>query len=261
MMLSVNNFKTFAGKEFTENLRTKKLLALACVFILLALMSVLTARFMVEILTAALSAEEAFAGMVIPDPVWTDSYAQLYSNLTQIGMLAFVMLFMGVILHEKSTGTIDLMLAKGLTPTVFVLSKYAVAGIIALAALYFAVFTTYVYTLLLFDYGGQIGNILIGAVPLGVFMLMMLALTLMWSAIAKSTAISAMLGIVTFFLFIPIEFIPVVGLYSPSRLLGHGLTLSAGGSAENLFVQIIAAIAVSVLALAAAVVVLRRREG
>jgi len=260
-MQSINNFRVFAAKELTENLRTKKLFTLACVFISLAFLSVLLARFMTEILTAALSAEEAFAGMVIPDPVWTDSYAQLYSNLTQIGLISFIMLFMGAILREKTTGTVDLMMAKGLTSIVFVLAKYTVAAVIAVLALFTSVLVTYVYTLVLFDYGGQIGNVLFSMVPFAVFALMMLAITLMWSAIAKSTAISAILGLVTFFVVMLLDFIPVIGRFLPGMLLSHGVVLSAGGSVNDLGVQILVAVAISAAVLWIAALVIRRREG
>ncbi|MCL2527800.1 MAG: ABC transporter permease [Defluviitaleaceae bacterium] len=261
MKLSVNKWRVFAAKEFVENLRTKKLLVLICVFVFLALLSVVTARFMVEIFTAVLGAGDSPITIVIPDPVWSDSYAQLYSNLTEMGMIAFIMLFMGAILREKSTGTIDLMQAKGLTPAIFVLSKFMVAAAIAVFALLIAVFVTYVYTLILFEYGGNIGNVLLGAVPFGVFMLMMLAITLMWSAIAKSTAICAVLGLVSYFILIPIGMIPRIGQYMPGELLGHGVFLSTGAGTENMWVHILIAGFIMVAALIITINVLRKREG
>ena len=200
--------------------------------------------------------------MEIPDPVWTDSYVQLYSNLTSMGMLAFVMIYMGAILREKRSGTIDLMMAKGLTPTVFVFAKYAVAVAVSILALVVTVLITYVYTLVLFEYGGNIGHVLLGAVPFGVFMIMMLGITIMWSAIAKSTAMSAVLGLVSFFLFIPLDLIPWIGRFTPGRLLGHGVSLSVGvGAGDYLGIQIAVAVVVTIVALWIAIQVLRKREG
>ena len=261
-MKSLANSSAFTAKEIMENMRTKKLLVLLCVFIFLAILSALTARFMGEIMAAVMSAEGATEMIIVlPDAVWTDSYAQLYSNLTQIGIIALIMLYMGSILREKSSGTVDLMMAKGLTPAAFVFSKFAVAAAITLLSLLVAVLVTYVYTLVLFEYGGQIGNVLFGAVPFAVFLLTMLAITMMWSAIAKSTATSAVLGLCSFFAMMLFDFVPWLGRFMPGTLLGHGVVMSAGVTPEGVVVQIVVALMIMVLALWVAVVALKRREG
>ena len=262
MKSSVNSCTVFAVKEITEGLRTKKIFVLACVFIFLAIMGVLMARFAGEIIEMLMGAEGGGAMTIImPDPVWSDSYAQFYSGLTEMGMVAFIMLYMGAILREKRTGTIDLMMAKGLTHASFVTAKFTVAAVTALLVLLVSVLVTYVYTLVLFDYAGNIGNVLFGAVPFGVYMLMMLALTMMWSAIAKSTAICAVLGLATLFGFSLLNFIPVVGRFMPARLLGHGVALSTGASTDYLWIHVAVAAVFACLALALAVAVLKRREG
>jgi len=262
MKQSVNKFMTFASKEVTENLRTKKLFALFCVFIFIALLSVLTARFMGEIFGGMMGADGAMPFTIImPDPVWTDSYAQLYSNLAEMGSLIFIVLFMGAILREKNSGTIDLMMAKGLSATAFILAKFGVAAVITLAALVATVFVTYVYTLLLFDYSGQLANIIFGAVPFGIFILMMLSMTLMWSAIAKSTAISAVLGLVSFTVVRLMDLIPRVGRYMPGRLLAHGVNLSAGGEVDYLLVHVLGAVVLTIVSLVITIHVLKHREG
>ena len=263
MKQSINKFNTFAAKELRENIRTKKLFALFCVFIFIALLSVLTARFMSEIFGGMLGAEGTMPFVIMmPDPVWTDSYAQLYSNLSEMGALIFIVLFMGIILKEKTSGTIDLMMAKGLSCTAFIMAKFAVAAAITLISLVITVLVTYVYTLALFDYAGNIGHVFLGALPFGVFILMMLSITIMWSAIAKSTAICATLSLVSFFLIILIDIIPWVGRYTPGNLLGHSMAISVTGVVgDNMGIQMGVAVIVTVLALCIAVHVLRRREG
>jgi len=262
MKLSVNKCSTFAIKEITESIRTKRLFVLACVFIFLSIMGVLMARFSGEIIELLMSADGG-TGMTItmPDPVWSDSYAQFYSGLTEMGMIALIMLYMGAILREKRTGTIDLMITKGLTPTIFVAAKFAVAAMTTLTVLLVSVSVTYVYTLVLFEYAGQIGNVLFGALPFGVYMLMMLAMTMMWSAIAKSTAVCAVLGLATLFGFSLLNFIPVVGRFMPAQLLGHGVHLSTGAGTDYLWIQTAIALVFAGVALGVAVLVLKRREG
>jgi len=262
MKQSVNNWACFAAKELTESLRTKRLLVLVCVFISLAILSVLTARFIVEILAALMSADGGSTIVIeAPPPVWSDSYAQLYSSLTEMGIIALIMLHMGVILREKRTGTIDLMMAKGLTSGIFVLAKYAVAAVIMLLTLFVAVFVTFGYTLVLFEYAGRISDVLLGAVSFGVFLLMMLAITFLWSAVANSTAVSAVLGLCSFFVIMLLGSIPVVERFSPSGLISYGVALSAGGDQERLVIYIVVAMAVAAVSLWLAVRVLKRREG
>jgi len=262
MKQSVNNFTTFASKELTESLRTKKLLVMMCVFVILAIIGVLTARFMGEIFAALMGAEGAMPIMIeVPPPVWTDSYAQVFSSFTEMGIIALIMLYMGVILREKRTGTIDLMMAKGLSPATFVLSKYAVAAAIALAALFTAVLTAFAYTYVLFEYAGSIGNVLFGTMSFGVFMLMILAITFLWSTVANSTAMSAVLGLCSFFAIFLLDFIPVVGRFMPSGLTSYGVALSVGAGQERLGIYVIVAAAIAAISLWLAVRVLRKREG
>jgi len=262
MKQSGNKLRVFMAKEFVENLRTKRIFALVCVFVFIALLSVITARFMGEIFGAMLSAEGTVPfTIVMPDPVWTDSYAQLYSNLAEMGAIIFIVLFMGAILREKTSGTIDLMMAKGLSPTVFVMAKFGIAALLTLAALFVTVLITYVYTLVLFDYGGQLGNIVYSAVPFAVFILMILSMTLMWSAIAKSTAISAVLGFVSFTIVRLLDLLPTVGRFMPGRLLGHGARLSAGADVDYLLIHIAGAVVITVVSLWICVYVVRHREG
>jgi len=262
MKQSVNNFTAFTAKELTESLRTKRVLVLVCVFISLALLSVLTARFIGEILAALMSADGGSPFIIeVPPPVWSDSYAQLYSSLTEMGIIALIMLHMSIILREKRTGTIDLMMAKGLTPGVFVLSKYAVAAITILLTLLIAVFVTFGYTLVLFEYAGHFGNALLGAVSFGVFLLMMLAITFLWSAVANSTAVSAVLGLCSFFVLMLLGSLPVIGRFVPTGLVSYGVALAVGGGQERMGIYIVVATAIATVSLWLAVRVLKKREG
>jgi len=233
-----------------------------CVFVILAIMGVLMARFVGEILAALMSAEGGAPFVIeVPPPVWTDSYAQLYSSLTEMGIIALIMLYMGAILREKRSGTIDLVMAKGLSATAFVMSKFVVAAAIILLALFTAVLMAFGYTFVLFEYAGNIGNVLLGAVTFGVYLLMMLAITFLWSAIANSTAIAAVLGLGSFFVISLLNFIPVVGRFMPAGIVSYSVALSVGGGQERLIMQLVTAVVVSVICLLVAVQVLKKREG
>jgi len=262
MKPSGNNFIAFATKEFMESIRTKRVLVLFCVFVIAAIMGVVMARFVGEILSALMSAEGGAPFTIeVPPPVWQDSYAQIYSGLTEMGIIALIMLYMGAILREKRTGTIDLMMAKGLTPVIFVLAKFAVAAAIILFALFTAILIAFGYTFVLFEYAGNIGNVLLGAATFGAYLLMMLSITFLWSAVANSTAISAVLGLGSFFAVSLLNIIPVIGRFMPVGLGRYSVAMSVGGGQERLLIQIAVAAVITAICLCMAVRVLKRREG
>jgi len=257
-----NRWAAFAAKEIMESLRTKRILVIFCVFVISAIMGVVLARFIGELMAALLSADGGAPFTIeVPPPVWQDSYAQVFSSLTEIGVIAVIMLFMGSILREKTTGTIDLMMAKGLTTTVFVLVKFAVGAVIIMLALYTAVFVAFGYTFVLFEYAGNIGDVLFGATAFGVFALMILAVTLLWSAVAKSTAISAVLGLGSFFVISLLSVVPVIGRFMPGGLGSYSVSLAVGGGQERLLPQMAVAAVISAVCLWGAMMVLRKREG
>ena len=261
MRQSINNYTAFVGKEFMENMRTKKFFVLVCILMFFAIFSALMARYSVEIMEYIMSMEEQTIIIEIPPPVWTDSYGQLYSSLSEMGIIVIIIMFMSIVLREKTSGTIDLMFTKGLSPYTFVFSKYTVAAILTLVALLIAVFVSYFYTLVLFEYGGDVVNVIQGAMVFGLFVIMVIALTLLCSSIASSTAIGAVLSFMAYLFIGLFNFIPVVGQFMPGNLRGHSVPLTMGESGEHVAIHIITATVVIALSLFVSAQVLQRRKG
>jgi len=253
-MKPLNNYFTFLGKELTENLRTKKLLVLVCVFLSFAMTSPLLTRFMGEFFALLLPGDEAEAMLAMfGTPVWIDSYVQLYGNLGQIGAITVLLLFMGSILKEKSSGTADLVFTKGLQPAAFVLAKFTIAGVLVLVTTLISVLVGYVYTVVLFEYGGNIGNVLLGGLVFGVFLLMIVAIIMLCSSFVKSTAISAVLGFSAFFFFIVLTAIPRIGVFTPGMLMASSpISFTLGQVPDGFLVSLIVTIAITILSLWAA---------
>ena len=260
----MHNFRAFLGKELMENLRTKRLLVMVCVFLFFAISSPLLTRYMGEFFAMLLPGEDEMSQALVAamgDPTWMDSYVQLYGNLSQIGALTVLLLFMGIILREKRSGSADLVFTKGLSPFTFVMAKFTMAGLMTLAVTLVSVVVGYVYTLLLFDYGGNIGNVLLGGLAFGIFLLMMLAITILCSAFAKSTAVSAVLGLAAFFFFIFISAIPRIGRFSPGNLLaGIPIDITLGNSPDGFAISVIVAAVITAIALWAAARITATRQ-
>ncbi|MCL2840432.1 MAG: ABC transporter permease [Defluviitaleaceae bacterium] len=259
-----NNYRAFLGKELMENLRTKKFLVMICVFLSFAMTSPLLTRFMGEFLAFMLPGEDEMAmamANAMGTPTWVDSYIQIYGNLGQIGAITVLLLFMGIILREKRSGTADLVFTKGLQPSAFVLAKFTMAGILILITVIASVLIGYIYTLVLFEYGGNLGHVFLGGLVFGVFMLMMLAIIMLCSAIARSTAISAVLGFFAFFFFIVLSAIPVIGVFTPGTLMaGSPIEITLGHTPDRFIIAFISTILITVLSLLAATKVTATRQ-
>ena len=258
----MSNYYTFLGKELMENLRTKKVLVLACVFAFFAITSPLLARYLIEFIGLFAGGDEMMETMIaaMGTPHWSESYMQLYSNFSQIGSITIILIYMGTIMREKSSGTADLVFTKGLSPTAFVLAKFTVAGIIIIIATMASVFIAYVYTLMLFEDGGQIGNVLVSGLIFTVFLLMLLAINMLFSALAKSSGTCAVFGLLTYFALALSTILMRIGQYSPGALMSSPLQVSTGTYPDGLVVSIIVAVVFTVLSLWAAVSLTAKRQ-
>lgn len=258
----MSSFITFVRKEITESLRTKRVLVISCVFLFFAISGPLLARYIVEFLGLFAGIDELTDGllMALPAPHWSDAYTQFYANIGQVGALTIMLVFIGIILREKRTGTADLVLTKGLSPTVFVLSKFTVAAGITIAITFISLGVSHIYTLLLFDQGGDIGNVLLGGAAFSVFLIFLLGITVMLSAMAKSTGTGAVLGIVAYFIVMASTVFIGIGRYSPGTLMMSPIEISIGHIPAELPIVIFNSIVITAISLWGAVVMTARRQ-
>ena len=257
----MRNFTVLLGKELREHIRTKKLLVLACVFVSFAILSPMMARFMGELFEFLLPASDAELFMAImPPPMWHDAYTQFYSNMAQIGAIVTIILFMGLIHREKKSGTLDLLFCKGVTPESLVLSKFAVSVGMVLLALFAAILVNYGYTVYLFEEGGQLCHVLLGAGAYGIFLVTIISWVIFASTVAKSTATAAVLGFIGYALVLILSSLPTIGDYLPGGLAGYNTALSMGYVYDEFAVQVGVAVVLAGLFLWLAIWRLKRQE-
>ena len=256
----MHNYTTFIRKEFTENMRTKRLLVLGCVFLLFGITGALLARYMGEFMAMVLPAGDELGQAMIdamPDPHWSDSYVQFYSQLSQIGIFAVLFMYMGTVQREIKSGTANLMFSKGLGFAPFVLAKFTMGAIIVTFVTIVSALATYLYAFMLFEEAGQIAHVLAGSLVFSLGAVMLLAVFLLCSSLTKSSAASGGFGIIGFFLLMLTGFHRL----SPYNLLGQSVAISTGYFANSLLVNVILAVVVTALALLLAVWRLKRAEG
>ncbi|MCL2014862.1 MAG: ABC transporter permease [Defluviitaleaceae bacterium] len=212
----MSNFMIFLKKEFSEIIRTKWLLVIACVFGGFSILSPLTARFMTDILVLALGDD----GLGIPLPAvdFTQSYMQFFGDIGQMGIIAIILLSMGVILRELRSGTAYTMFMKGLAPAVFVIAKFTARAFALLVIMFLAATLVQLYTFLLFEETFNYGNVLLSVSLIWLYLSFVLSFVMFASAAVNSTAISALVSFGAWILLMIFGQIPVVGRFVPSIL-------------------------------------------
>ena len=122
----MNGFAILLRKELLEAWRTRRLPVVAVLFLVVGIVSPLTARYLPEII-------KALGGQVqisIPTPVAADALAQLQKNLGQLGALAAIALAMGSVSGELDRGTAALVLAQPATRAAFLGAKLVAIGVV-----------------------------------------------------------------------------------------------------------------------------------
>lgn len=253
----MNGFLAFFQKEWLELIRTKKLSIFLGIFALFGMMSPILSRYMQEIITASMGDQLPFA---VSPTTWVDSYSQLYSNLSQMGALSVIFIFMGCVVGEKQSGSAALTLTKNLSYTTFVVAKFLAAAVLMIVSVVMAVFLCYAYTYYLFGYAGEIKKVLTGGFTYCVFGLVLLSATVLSSTIAKGTAISALLSLGAFLLLIVSNYVPIIGTYLPGALMAKTLEVTTSAVSTSIVWPITIAFCITAVCILTSIHLLKRQE-
>jgi ABC-2 type transport system permease protein len=250
----MNGFVPFFKKEITATLRTGKFYILLGVLVLFALMSPPLARFTPEILRLG-----GLEGMLeLPDPTILDSWAQFYSNLGQMGILALLLIYGSILSGEKSKGTLILPFTHGLSRQATLLAKYLITLIGWTLGFVLSAVVNQLLSLVLFP--AESVDFLLGGLAsfwlVGVFLLSLIPLS---SVLFKgSFGGLAIPGGVLFVLLVLLAFPDLVS-FNPLLLGSTPLYVMMGVEEwTKLLPALVTSLVGSVAALAAALVLFRR---
>lgn len=249
---------TLLGKELTESWRTRRLPVVVGLFLFVGILSPLTARYIREIVE--LAAGEALP-LPIPDPTLADSVLQLQKNLGQFGALAAIVLAMGSVAAEKERGTAAFLLTKPVTRGAFLGAKLvSLAAVLAIATAVASV-VAWAYTAVLFEPPDPVGWAAM-TVLAWIALLVWTALTFAASALTRSSAAAAGVGVVALLVVSMVSAIPAVGRWLPPALDPPGRALAIGGpvDAGALAAAVAGSVALGALAVLVAWLAFRREE-
>jgi ABC-2 type transport system permease protein len=257
----MNGFRVLLAKEIRESWHTRRLPLVVLLFVVVGITSPLTARYLPEILRAAMG--DQLTGLPIPDPTTTAALEQLQKNLGQLGVLAAIALGMGAVAGELDRGTAALVLAQPASRAAFIAAKLVAMAAVLAVATALAVAVAWAYTAVLFEplpVGGWVALAVLDWLAL----LAWGSLTLLASAATGSTTAAAGLGFVAWIVVSIAAVVPVLervlpaGLTTPALLLAAGTT--AGLDAGRLATAVAGSIVLVLLGGLGAVAVFRRRE-
>jgi ABC-2 type transport system permease protein len=256
----MSGFGILLRKELLESWRTRRLPVVAVLFVVVGIISPLTARYLNEILGAALGDQ---LPMVLPDPTATMALEQLQKNLGQFGALAGIALAMSAVSGELDKGTAALVLAQPATRAAFLLAKVAALGIVLAIGLALSTIVAWVYTAILFE-PLPVAGWLVMAVLSWLALATWTGITFLASAATGSTTAAAGLGFVALIGLSLVAVVPALdhvlptGLALPAILIasGQGSALAGGELATSVAGTLVLLAACGAGALAA----FRRRE-
>ncbi|OJV57878.1 MAG: hypothetical protein BGO38_06465 [Cellulomonas sp. 73-145] len=252
----MTGFSVFARKEASEILRTWRLWVLPGILTFFALTGPPLARYTPQIVQAVAGSQ--LAGFTVPEPTYLDSYGQWAKNLTQIALFALVIIYGGLVSAESRSGTAVLVLTKPVSRSAFVLGKALVnAGFVAVL-LVGGTLVTWGLTAAFF--GTAPGSGLWGSALVWlVLAVQFIALMTLLSVVIGSAAGAAGAGLGVYVLLSIASIWKPLARYSPAGLPTQATALAAGTEASALW-PVVTSLVLSVLLVAAAALVFRRKE-
>ncbi len=256
----MNGFRVLLGKELREAWHTRRLPMVALLFLVLGLISPLTAKYLPDIMRAALGDQLTIP---LPPAVAADAVAQIQKNLGQMGALAAIALAMGAIAGELDRGTAALVLAQPVSRPVFLGAKLIAITLVLGIATVFSVAIAWIYTALLFEpmpVSGWAALALLDWLALSAWM----SLTFLASAATGSATAAAGLGFVAWVGLSIAAVVPTVDRLLPTGLTEPAYRIAAGLTADMDTGRLVTAVAgtlvVIALAVGGAIVAFGRRE-
>lgn len=250
------SFVVFLKKELREILKTYKAIVLPVIFLFFGLLSPLAAKFTPELIKSMVKD----IPIPIPDPVFTDAYMQLFKNLGQIGFIAMILTFMGMVVEEKVKGSATLVLTKNLSRSQFILAKFTAAVLLYTVSYLLAVAACLYYTALLFPQMAT-DSLWLGLLLFWMYGVVLLAITLLSSTVTPSHTMSAVASFVGFALLAASSSIPYVKKVSPGVLGTENMNILLGTTSfSDILIPFVVGIASIIILVITSIFIFERQE-
>lgn len=222
------NFTVLLRKELQEQVRTYRLLIVSGVGLALGLATPL----MLKYLPLLVPADQA--GIQLPEFSGLDAVRESVSSMAELGLLAAILLAMGGVAKEVEAGTAAMTLTKPAGRGAFVAAKLTAISATFFCSVAAAAAGCYLYTAALFGTVGLPGFLAANAL-IFVYLVVCLAVTLMYSAMLRSQLAAGGLALVSLIGLGALNSLPALRHISPGALPGKAQLALVGdlGSAAG----------------------------
>lgn len=255
----MKSFIAFLKKEILESARSGKLIVLCILFLIFGIMNPAIAKltpWMIELLSDSLAAN----GMVVTE-VAVDaltSWTQFFKNIP-IALLVFVLIYSGTFTKEYESGTLILILTKGLSRYKVVLAKFTVMLTSWTVGYWLCFAVTYGYNAYFWD-----NNIAVGLMPAAVhwwlFGVWVVCLIVLFSALGKNhTGVLLGTGGSVLFAYL-ISLFPQISKYVPTVLMDSASLLVGAKSADIFSKAVYLTIAMCFVFIIASIPIMNKKQ-
>ena len=250
------------AKELKELLRTRRWLVLPILFVVFGI----AGPALVRLLPVLLESAGAGLEIVLPPTSPADGYSQFLQSINELGILAVILVFMGLIASERKSGTLAALLVNPVSRLSFVWAKWLVNGAHTLLSFVLGAAFAIAYSYLLLG-PPNLGALLAATGMYLSYLLLAFSWTLWLSALVRSPAAAGGLSLIPLFL------LPMLGIlwrpladYGPYGVVGAATRLVGGMGVASVpvespaFVSLAVNLLLSALLALAAYGALRRAE-
>lgn len=243
-------YKAFVRKEFLECIRTYKLFVMLFIFVIFGIMSPFFAKLTPELLSMLSNTEDIQINLQLPEPSALDSYVQFFKNVTQMGLVIFILVFNGLLAVEVSKGTLIPIVTRGLARSTVILAKFTVASLVWSICYVVALGITLGYTIWLFP-SMNLHYLVLSLCCAWIFGIFLIALFLCMSSLTSGNY-GGLLGSVIFIgVLMLINIVPVVQAYNPISLISENTAMLQQGFVLS---DIVPAIVITIIGIVAFVI-------
>lgn len=223
----MKGFSVFARKEMLEIVRTWRIWVMPGMLLFFALSGPLLAKWTPQIITAVGGAAMSKIFQALPTPGYLDAYGQWTKNLTQIMLIAIIIIYGSLISGEKKSGTAILVVTKPVSREGFVLAKLLVHGVFLSVSVLVGTALTWAVTKVAFVEAPP-QALWAGTFAWLTLALFFLALMALLSVLFDSQAGAAGVGIGVFAGLSISALWQVMALFSPAALMSAPMILTTG---------------------------------
>ena len=255
----MRSFIAFFKKELLEGIRSSKLLILGLLFLLFGVMNPAIAKltpWMFELLSESLEG----SGLVVTD-VEVDaltSWTQFFKNIP-IALIVFVVMYSSTFTREYESGTLVLMLTKGLSRCKVVFAKAVNMLLMWTGGYWFCFAVTFAYNAYFWDNSIAVG-LMSAAVNWWLFGVFVLSVMVLFSTLFKSNIVVLLATGGSILVCYVVSLLPKVTNYMPTALMNSGALLVGTESADIYVKTIIITVTVCIACIALSIPIMNKRK-